>query len=281
MKRSDRIKLDFTRNWKFPGKERLSNWFKPSDQLKANISNGIVWLTDENIAIFTSADSYIEWSILSTGTYEDEISKLIHISLKPGEVALDVGGNIGLQSIRMAKCVGDQGMVYAFEPLSYLQEKFRNNMKLNKASNVKLFPFALSNAESESDFKISTNNWNQGTFSIKDTGGGSEIQHVLIKVADEIPDIKALNRLDLIKIDVEGFEYQVLLGLKHTLEKHKPRIIFEYDSNYWQSNGQNINDCFDFLNTLGYTFYQITPVGCELIKHASNIASGNLFCLPQ
>lgn len=281
MKRSDRIKLDFTRNWKFPGKERLSNWFKPSDQLKANISNGIVWLTDENIAIFTSADSYIEWSILSTGTYEDEISKLIHISLKPGEVALDIGGNIGLQSIRMAKCVGDQGMVYAFEPLSYLQEKFRNNMKLNKASNVKLFPFALSNVESEADFKISTNNWNQGTFSIKDTDGGSEIQHVFIKVADEIPEIKALNRLDLIKIDVEGFEYQVLLGLKHTLEKHKPRIIFEYDSNYWQANGQSINDCYDLLNALGYTFYQITPVGCELIKHVSNIASGNLFCLPQ
>jgi FkbM family methyltransferase len=281
MKRSDRIKLDFTRNWKFPGKERLSNWFKPSNQLKANISNGIVWLTDENIAIFTSADSYIEWSILSTGTYEDEISKLIHISLKPGEVALDIGGNIGLQSIRMAKCVGDQGMVYAFEPLSYLQEKFRNNMKLNKASNVKLFPFALSNVESEADFKISTNNWNQGTFSIKDTDGGSEIQHVFIKVADEIPDIKALNSLDLIKIDVEGFEYQVLLGLKHTLEKHKPRIIFEYDSNYWQANGQNINDCYDLLNALGYTFYQITPVGCELIKNASNIASGNLFCLPQ
>jgi FkbM family methyltransferase len=281
MKRSDRIKLDFTRNWKFPGKERLSNWFKPSDQLKANISNGIVWLTDENIAIFTSADSYIEWSILSTGTYEDEISKLIHISLKPGEVALDIGGNIGLQSIRMAKCVGDQGMVYAFEPLSYLQEKFRNNMKLNKANNVKLFPFALSNVESEADFKISTNNWNQGTFSIKDTDGGLEIQHVFIKVADEIPDIKGLNRLDLIKIDVEGFEYQVLLGLKHTLEKHKPRIIFEYDSNYWQANGQSINDCFDLLNPLGYTFYQITPVGCELIKNVSNIASGNLFCLPQ
>ena len=79
MKRLDRIKLDFTRNWKLPGKERLSNLLKPSDQLKQSINNGIVWLTNEDIAIYTSADSYIEYSILSTGTYEDEINKLISI----------------------------------------------------------------------------------------------------------------------------------------------------------------------------------------------------------
>jgi FkbM family methyltransferase len=240
-----------------------------------------VWLADEDIAIYTSADNYIEWAILSTGTYEDEINKLIKISLKPGDVALDIGANIGLQSIRMSKSVGENGQVYAFEPLAHLREKFSNNAKLNKASNIKLFPFALSNIESEADFTINKTNWNQGTFSIGNNHSGSEIQHVFIKVADEIPDIKTLERLDLIKIDVEGFEYQVLLGLKQTLERHKPRIIFEYDSNYWQENGQNINDCFNLLNALSYTLYQITPAGCELIKHSSAAASGNLFCIPS
>jgi FkbM family methyltransferase len=279
MKRSDRIKLNFTRNWKLPGVERLSRWLKPSDELKGAISNGIVWLTDEDIAIHTTADNYIEYTILSTGTYEDEISKLIKISLKPGDVALDIGANIGLQSLRMSKCVGNEGKVYAFEPLTYLQEKFSNNIKLNKADNVKLFPFALSDAESKAEFKINKNNWNQGTFSIGNNEQGTEIQQVIIKVADEIPDIKGLGRLDLVKIDVEGFEYQVLQGLKQTLAKHKPRIIFEYDSNYWLSNGQNISDCYHFLSALNYTLYQITSVGCELIKHPSTIAGGNLFCL--
>src|SRR5882757_7121601 len=137
MRRIDRIKLDFTRNWKLPGKERLSNLLKPSDKLKASIKEGIVWLSDEDIAIYTSADNYIEWAILSTGTYEDEINKLIKISLKPGDAALDIGANIGLQSIRMSKSVGDKGQVYAFEPLTHLQEKFSNNAKLNKANNIK------------------------------------------------------------------------------------------------------------------------------------------------
>src|SRR4051812_4187534 len=114
MKRKDRIKLDFTRNWKLPGKERLSRWLKPSEQIKTTLKDGITWLSNEDIAIFTSADNYIEWSLLSTGTYEDEINKLIRISLKTGYVALDIGANIGLQSIRMAQCVGESGYVYAF-----------------------------------------------------------------------------------------------------------------------------------------------------------------------
>jgi FkbM family methyltransferase len=281
MKRSDRIKLNFTRNWNLPGKERLSKFLKPSDQLKANLSNGIVWLTNEDIAIYTTADNYIEWTILSTGTYEDEISKLIKISVKPGDIALDIGANIGLQSIRMSQCAGPEGKVYAFEPLGYLQEKLNKNIKLNKADNVKLFPFALSNAESEADFKINKNNWNQGTFSIGSSNQGTDSQHVIIKVADEIPEIKDLNRLDLVKIDVEGFEYQVLLGLEKALEKYKPRIIFEYDNNYWLTNGQSMNDCYNFLSRLGYVLYQITPVGCELIKDPATISGGNLFCLQK
>ncbi|MBS1519462.1 MAG: FkbM family methyltransferase [Bacteroidetes bacterium] len=281
MKRSDKIKLNFTRNWRLPGRKRLSSWFKASEDLKASISDGIVWLADENIAIYTSADNYIEWTILSTGTYEDETNKLIKISLNPGGVAMDVGGNIGLQSIRMSKSVGEQGKVFVFEPLIHLQEKLSRNIQLNKADNVKLFPYALSNHESEADFHISKGNWNQGTFNISNNQSGTEVQHVIIKVADELPEIKALNRLDLVKIDVEGFEYQVLLGLKQTIGKYKPRIIFEYDKNYWEANAQNFNECFDFLSSLGYTLYQITPVGCELVKHASAAVAGNLFCIPS
>ena len=281
MKRKDRIKLDFTRNWKLPGKERLSNWLKPSEGLKSTLKNGITWLSNEDIAIFTTADNYIEWSLLSTGTYEDEINKLIRISLKPGDTALDIGANIGLQSIRMGRSVGNTGRVYSFEPLNYLQTKFKKNIALNKLENVTLFPFALSNQAGEITYSINENNWNQGTFSLRDQSTGDKIQQILIKVADELPEIKELSRLDLIKIDVEGFEFQVLKGLVTTLKKHKPRIIFEYDSNYWAANGQQMSECYNFLKGLNYELYQVTSVGCELILNAENIQGGNLFCMQK
>jgi len=280
MKRTDRIKLDFTRNWALPGKERLSRWFKPSDQLKNSINNGIAWLNDEDIAIYANTNNYIEWTVLSNGTYESEINKLIRISLKSGENALDIGGNIGLQSIRMSQCVGSAGKVYAFEPLNYLQQKFTKNITLNRADNVKLFPFALADAESEAEFAINTNSWNQGTFSLGDNSSGVEKQLVTIKIADNIPEIEQLESLSLIKIDVEGFEFQVLKGLQKTLQKHKPRIIFVYDGNYWTKIGYTITECCSYLELMGYQFYQITPVGCEFVKTPAEIESGNLFCIP-
>lgn len=280
MKRKDRIKLDFTRNWKLPGKERLSKWLKPSDDLRSGLKNGITWLSHEDIAIFTTADNYIEWSLLSTGTYEDEINKLIRVSLKPGNVALDVGANIGLQSIRMAQCVGSSGQVYSFEPLNYLQKKFNKNIGLNRFENITLFPFALSDQSGEITYSIDEHNWNQGTFNLNNKNSGGKAQQIIIKIADELTEIQSLSQLDLIKIDVEGFEFQVLKGLKATLKKYLPRIIFEYDHNYWENNGQKIGDCYEFLNSLGYKLYQITSIGCELINDFKDIKGGNLFCIP-
>jgi FkbM family methyltransferase len=281
MKRRDRIKLDFTRNWKLPGKERLSHWLKPSGKDKLNIKDGIAWLSNEDIAIYVNSDSYIEWTVLSTGTYEDEMNRLIRVSLKNSENALDIGGNIGLQSIRMSQCVGETGKVYAFEPLAFLQEKFTRNIKLNKALNVTLMPIALSDEENEAEFTIDQKSWNQGAFSLNKSNVGAEKQHVIIKVADNITEIKNLNSLSLIKIDVEGFEFQVLKGLKQTLQKHRPRIIFEYDDNYWINTGQKISDCYSFLQSLNYVIYQITSVGCELIRNLEDIEGGNLFCIPK
>ena len=281
MKRSDKIKLNFTRNWNLPGQERLTNWFKPSEELKTQLRNGITWLNTDDIAIYTTADNYIEWTILSTGTYEDEIGKLIKISLTQGDNALDIGGNIGLQSLRMSARVGSTGKILAFEPLEYLQEKFNRNVTLNKAGNIQLFPVALSDAESEANFAINNTAWNQGTFSLANQYTDGETQNVKIKVADQIAEIQALDNLALIKIDVEGFEYQVLKGLKQTLQKHKPRIIFEYDSNYWINTGQNITECCQYLKNLNYQLFEIHPSGCEIINNVKNIQSGNLFCIPE
>ncbi len=280
MKRKDQIKLNFTRNWALPGKERLSNLLKPSSQLKNKLKNGIVWLNKEDIAIHTTADNYIEWSILSTGTYEDEIGKLIKISLSEGDAAIDIGGNIGLQSLRMSACVGSTGKVLAFEPLSYLQEKFKRNMALNRANNVTLFPFALSDESGELELSTNKTEWNQGTFSLANNNGNDK-QIVVVKVADDMPELQSLEKIALVKIDVEGFEFHVLRGLNQILEKHKPRIIFEYDSNYWDKTGQSIVDCYGLLRSLNYSLYQVSIVACELINNPNDIESGNLFCIPN
>ncbi|MDB5155374.1 MAG: hypothetical protein JWR50_81 [Mucilaginibacter sp.] len=279
MNRRDRIKLVFTRNWKFPGKERLSSYLLKSYKKNASGKSNIAWLTNEDIAIFADPNSFIEWQVASMGAYEDEINKLIRVSLKDGDTAIDVGGNIGLQSIRMSQAVGKGGRVYSFEPLNYLQEKFKKNVALNRVDNITIFPLALSDTESTAEFTIDPNGDNQGTFSLADTGPGAEKQSVDIKIADLMPELAALQTLHLVKIDVEGFEFQVLRGMKGLLQKHKPRIIFEYDTPLWARTGQDIKACYQFLGNMGYSFYQVTEIGCEYITSAREVESGNVFCI--
>ncbi|WP_026899001.1 FkbM family methyltransferase [Daejeonella oryzae] len=281
MNRLDKIKLRLTRNWKFPGQERLGRLFKPSQSLQVSFQNSIIWLSDEPLAIFSSANNYIEATILSTGTYEAEIEKLIAISLKEGDTALDIGANIGLQSLRMGRYCGKNGRVLAYEPLNYLQEKFNKNIALNGLENVQLFPYALSDYDSEISYLIDETAWNQGTFSLGNLKSGATSQKVIIKTGDLLPEIIELDSLQLIKIDVEGFELQVMQGLTRCISKFRPRIIFEYDENYWVKNNQRIHECFDFLNRLNYTVYQITDIGCLLITNPVSIESGNIFCIPE
>jgi len=280
MNRKDKIKLSISRNWKFPGQERLSNILHPSPDLKKSFTNGIVWLNEEDLAIYTTADNYIEWNILSRGTYEPEIQKLIAICLKEGGTALDIGGNIGLQSLRMAQKVGPLGKIIAFEPLEYLRKKFQHNIHLNRFKNIQILPYALSDQKTILDFNIDEHSWNQGTFRLSQKETGNTSQRVEVHVADELPEIQQLDSLDLIKIDVEGFEFNVLRGLELTLKRLKPRLILEYDTNYWLSNNQDIKECYQFLSKLDYSVYHINSIGCELIQNPNNIAQGNLFCMP-
>lgn len=280
MNRSDRNKLRFIRNWKLPGTVRLTKFISPSKEVIDNFKNGITWLSNEDIAIHTTADNYIEDYILKYGEYEVEINKLINISLKTGYIALDIGANIGVQSLRMSKCVGESGNVYAFEPLEYLQKKFLKNITLNNCSNVSLLPMALSDNDDTIGFTVNENPWNQGNFSLDSSASGSKEQMVVVKPGDDVSEIKQLSRLDLIKIDVEGYEFHVMRGLINTITKHRPRIIFEYDYNYWQRTRQKLEDCLLLLKALDYKIYQVTEVGCELLTDLKKINADNLFCLP-
>ncbi|MBC7745120.1 MAG: FkbM family methyltransferase [Flavobacterium sp.] len=281
MNRRDRIKLSLTRNWKFPGRERLAHFLKSSDNLRKDLQNGLTWLNDEPIAIYTTADNYIECCILETGTYEAEIEKLISISLREGDTALDIGANIGLQSLRMARYTGKTGQVLCFEPLPHLQKKLLNNVALNRAVNIKLFPYALSDNSAILQLSVNEQAWNQGTFNIGGNENGYPKQKIIVMVADDLPELLHLTELHMIKIDVEGFELNVLNGLKKTIVKFKPRIIFEYDENYWTRNTTSVIECYELLKEFHYSLFQIYPAGCELICSAAEFKSGNIFCIQQ
>ncbi len=147
---------------------------------------------------------------------------------KTGDVVVDFGANFGDSSIWWAKRFGAK--VIAFEPLPDVFHELQANIQINKAD-VIAYNVALGNGNFIKGNK-------QGDMLV--AGGQTEIPTSRL-------DDYTFDRLDLLKIDVEGFEYDVLLGAKSTISRFKPKIILETHSIALRKL------CHRFLTSLGYS----------------------------
>lgn len=155
--------------------------------------------------------------------------------LKKGNTILDVGANSGLYSIFYSKLVGEQGFVYAFEPDTSTYALLLENLKLNECKNISTYNFALSNKEScvemisyspeDLNLKLQGDSFKY----MKEVSGKSEAAGNGMKAykLDDLEEIRQIEKIDFIKIDVEGAELLVLQGALNIIQKHRPVIIFE------------------------------------------------------
>lgn len=155
----------------------------------------------------------VECSVLDgeIGGEREVISRLLS-ALEPGSVAFDVGASLGIHTVFMAKRVGDTGRVVAFEPEQGSFQKLLANVALNGLINVLLLPVGL--GEERRDVPL----YGGAEYCFNLRQKGQEIHQMAeIWPGDEVIQKKSLPRPNLIKIDVEGFEYFVLKGLRNTL----------------------------------------------------------------
>jgi FkbM family methyltransferase len=149
---------------------------------------------------------------------------------KPGGIVIDVGANIGDWSLPMAKAVGTEGKLFAFEPLPFMREALEKTLKINRLTQASVFDFALSNQTGRTQFAI-----HQHGDQIVDSGksrlgalsGNSVHIEVNAITLDRFISQQKPARIDFIKVDVEGHECQVLEGGRETLEKFQPALIIE------------------------------------------------------
>ncbi len=170
---------------------------------------------------------------------------------------IDIGANVGKYSIILAK--NPNIKVIAFEPDPYNLEALKFNIVLNN-SPVVIKDIALSNKKGTASFFLNPDN--QGNSSLLNSGQKGEEIFVKTDTLDNVlKDNK--ERISLIKIDVEGFEAEVLQGARETIRKFHPKIIFEA----W--NGEYLDRCMEVLNPLGYSTKKING-GNYLAKYIKN-----------
>lgn len=174
-----------------------------------------------------SLSSFLEWHLWAFGAYEEHFAGLFERLVRPGEHCVDVGANVGIHTIRLARLVGAAGETIALEPDPELAESIERNACLNGLTNVRVIQAAASRAGGSSLrlYRPAGTDPNRGRASLLPheylTGPAWEVPVVRLDDVSSGP-------VTLLKIDVEGHEEAVIAGAAATIEKHSPSIIFEH-----------------------------------------------------
>jgi FkbM family methyltransferase len=173
--------------------------------------------------------SWIDRQMYLVGAYEEDAIRQF-ISILPSDrrgTVLDVGANVGTHSLAFARHFKK---VHAFEPNPQLWQNFQRNLSLNRLTNVQLHKLGLGDAEAELPFYMTSKaNYGLGTFAQAEQYDVplKEIGKLKVVVGDEYLKAAQIGAVDAIKIDVQGFEVEVVRGLARVLETNRPFVWLE------------------------------------------------------
>lgn len=178
--------------------------------------------------------------------YELEVTAALRHYCRPGMTVMDVGANIGAHTLTMGRLVAPGGSVYAFEPTDFAFAKLQHNASLNDAAHIHLVKVALSEHNSERQAVGYRSSW-------RTSGGRSDAAGVADFVRlDDWCARHGVDRLDVMKIDIDGNEFEALAGGLMLLERTRPVIVIEA---VWPHFADPNRNPFVLLSRLGYRFW--------------------------
>lgn len=207
----------------------------------------------------------IDWCMQFHGEYEPHMRQLFQRLLVPGAIAADVGANVGAHTLTLAKLVGPAGHVLAFEPNPVVRDRLVRNLEINEFGNTATYGCALGETNGSLSLRVpatsSAEFANPGLASLVALETPHDLVDVHVRPFDEVFSETGLNRLDLVKIDVQGFEMAVLSGMRGVIAEFSPAIVFEYEDWAWHKADSTLQTAFDFFQSLSYSLWRIESGG--------------------
>jgi len=230
------------------------------------------------VMLYNPRDLFIGRSLDLYGEFSEGEADLFRQILREGDIALDVGANIGCHTVVMAKQVGNKGVVVAIEPQRLIFQLLSANMALNGLTNV----WCLQKAVTEDARKISVPDLDPRMEANFGGVGLQEMQGSELTESIRIDDLQ-LEHCRLIKLDVEGMEIEALRSASDTIERLRPILYVENDRE------ENSDELFALITSFGYQrIYWHTPplfrfdnFFGNLENVFENISSINMLCIPK
>lgn len=192
------------------------------------------------------------------GRFAPELIGLIRKLVRTGDYVIDVGAQLGYVSIALAKSVGGDGKVYAFEPDPTARERLDYAVRANDLPQIHVFPNALSNTTGEIMLHVSpVVGWSTAV-SETHLKNLERIQVNAWRLDDLISESRIRRPIRLIKIDVEGYEAAVLDGMQNLLFCDKPTIVVEVNPHLLAAAGHTSADLLRRLSQFGYLLYRLS-----------------------
>ena len=197
----------------------------------------------------------LQRTLFYTGSYIPRLLALLLSELRAGDICVDVGANIGVYALPMAKRLErlGGGSVYAFEPAPDTAAVLERETKGNDVHNLVVLPLALGARSGVLPLRTSSQ------FSPHDVGvrslfgDGIEVSRVEVVTFDSWLASTDLRRLDVIKIDVEGAEYDVLQGMRDALARFRPRcVVVEVAADNLANAGRTLDEFIALVSEVGY-----------------------------
>jgi len=184
--------------------------------------------------------------------FEDEI-RFVRRWLKPGMRAMDVGANVGVYTVAMARAVGGSGHVWAFEPTPATAECLQHSLDANEFDNVTLVRAAVSERAGSMDFSLSRHA--EENAAARMGGVSEEVLRVAAVTLDQMAADRGCTNIDLVKLDVEGHEFEVIRGAAAFLRANSPLLMFEIRTGATAVDLRVLEPLAD----IGYGFYRLLP----------------------
>jgi len=217
-----------------------------------------------NVGLF-SGDSFVvrvgdqlSRGIFCNGCHEPQLTSLLLPLLKPGMTVFDIGANIGYYTLLMARKVGRAGRVHAFEINDHVIDLLAQNLQRANVGNVTLVRRAVARTTGEVEFFVPRAG-DEAEGSLRKSArydAARTVRVASVSLDDYIRENK-IEKVDLMKIDVEGAEYEVFEGAKNLLSsEHRPIIMFEALDTACMGFGVSWLDVVEKLKSFDYRIHQ-------------------------